>query len=1120
MLKMKYSILLAILFAGSLQAQIKTLVGPIGSGDFGYSVTALANGNYVITDPYFFDGTVQNGGAVYLYDGKTHTLISTLKGKYNDDFLGRDGVFALSNGNFVVLSQSADNGPVVDCGAITWVSGVTGLSGTIAPANSLYGTATNDSLGSGDQYGVGGVVVFDNGNCAVVSPGWDNGSILNAGSVTLLNGSNPTSGVISSANSLVGSSANDRVGSDGIFMLDNNHFIVRSFSWDNGPAVNAGAITWCDGVTLAGQVSSANSLVGTTTDDFYDDIIPTEYRIKKLANGNFVVRCPRWDDTGTGVVDAGAAIWGSNSVGLSGVISSSNSLVGTWGNEYVGGGPGLDFGGVVPLSNGNYVVITPGWRDEYTYFAGAVTWGNGNTGVAGTIDSTNSLVGSAAFNQDEVGSGGVVALSNGNYVVLSRLWSNGASEYVGAATWANGNTGITGKVSPSNSLVGRRSFDFYSGSSITPLSNGNYVVNTPNWDNGTVVDAGAVTWGDGNVGTTGEIDSSKSLIGNKTNGNLNTQVTPLSNGNYVVVNSYWDNGAIIDAGAVTWASGTAGIAGLVDSTNSLVGSRAGDMIGTGLNGWGQAGVAVLSNGNYVVGSPDWDNGTTTDAGAATWANGMTGITGVIGQGNSLVGTTANARVGNLIRALANGNYVVSNPGWNNGSITVGAVTWVNGNTGIIGPVTSSNSLVGSHSFDDVSSTIPLQNGNYLVVTPEWDNTGAPGTGKGALTWVNGLTGISGVISSSNSLVGTSPGDFQNYYFALSEDHYILGLTTFDSGALTNAGALTLASSSSGVTGDITSCNSVIGSSANNGSQLRFSHYDPYGYMVVGHATHNTVKIFDQSGYAIAGSADSSVVNINGPAPVPLLSSGGCNIIATIAATGASPVNGSVKAKIWKEIVVPEYNGHPFVARHYEITPALNASTATARITLYFTQQEFDDYNSHTGSTTDLPPSGGDTSGISKLRIIKYPGTSNDNSGLPASYTGTPVEIDPVDHDIAWNNSLSRWEVSFDVTGFSGFIVQTVNVVTGINDITNNSYLLNVFPNPVHKNLSYELKSTTAGNYTIKIFDLNGRLMYSKEGRNTGNTLRGSVTTDFLSRGVYILEIATRKTTARKKLLKL
>jgi hypothetical protein len=55
--------------------------------------------------------------------------------------------------------------------------------------------------------------------------------------------------------------------------LKNSHFIVRSFTWNNGTVVNAGAITWCNGISLAGQLSSANSLVGTTTGEFHDDII-------------------------------------------------------------------------------------------------------------------------------------------------------------------------------------------------------------------------------------------------------------------------------------------------------------------------------------------------------------------------------------------------------------------------------------------------------------------------------------------------------------------------------------------------------------------------------------------------------------------------------------------------------------------------------------------------------------------------------------------------------------------------------------------------------------------------------------------------------------------------------
>ena len=76
----------------------------------------------------------------------------------------------------------------------------------------------------------------------------------------------------------------------------------------------------------------------------------------------------------------------------------------------------------------------------------------------------------------------------------------------------------------------------------------------------------------------------------------------------------WDNAATVDAGAVTWGNGLSGVAGVVTAANSLVGSTANDAVGFD-------GVTVLSNGNYVVRSPDWNNGATTDAGAATWGSG-------------------------------------------------------------------------------------------------------------------------------------------------------------------------------------------------------------------------------------------------------------------------------------------------------------------------------------------------------------------------------------------------------------------------------------------------------------------------------------------------------------------
>ena len=127
---------------------------------------------------------------------------------------------------------------------------------------------------------------------------------------------------------------------------------------------------------------------------------------------------------------------------------------------------------------------------------------------------------------------------------------------------------------------------------MTALTNGNYVVSSPDWTNGEAAGAGAVTWGSGTAGVSGPVSATNSLVGSTANDSVGTSVTALSNGNYVVSSLYWNNAA----GAVTWGSGTAGVSGPVSATNSLVGSTANDSVGNG-------GVTALSNGNYVVDSP-------------------------------------------------------------------------------------------------------------------------------------------------------------------------------------------------------------------------------------------------------------------------------------------------------------------------------------------------------------------------------------------------------------------------------------------------------------------------------------------------------------------------------------
>ena len=150
----------------------------------------------------------------------------------------------------------------------------------------------------------------------------------------------------------------------------------------------------------------------------------------------------------------------------------------------------------------------------------------------------------------------------------------------------------------------------------------------------------------------------------------------------------------------------------------------------------------------------------------------------------------------------------------------------------------------------------------------------------------------------------------------------------------------------------------------------------------------------------------------------------CRLIDKVTPSGAAPVAGNITSEVWVESTVPMYGSDPFVQRHYQITPATNPLTATATVTLYFSQAEFDAFNAAPGSTANLPTGALDNAGKANLRIGKYSGSSNNNTGLPSSYTGTVTVIDPPDANIVWNASTGMWEITFAVTGFSGFVIQT------------------------------------------------------------------------------------------------
>ncbi|MGL4651100.1 MAG: hypothetical protein ACRC1H_16970, partial [Caldilineaceae bacterium] len=614
------------------------------------------------------------------------------------------GVLALPNGNFVVADAGHDLPGISNVGAVSLYDGV-----TFALISRLTGATSGD--GAGIE-----LTRLQSGNFVAAWPGWDNGSALNAGAVTLVNAASGITGTVTSSNSLVGDSTEDRIGD--VTPLPNGHFVVVSLTWDAGGATDAGAVVWGNGQTgSAGVVSAANALVGSSANDFLGN------EVSLLPNGAYVVGSAYWDNGAA--TDAGALTWCSGEAPCTGAVAPANSLVGTSSSDGVGGLP------AIMLANGNYVVPIAGWGGG----KGAVVWGSATSPLGGVISATTALVGVNA--DDGIGLGGVVALAGGNYVVGSPIWDAPGIVDAGAATLCSGTAGCKGNITTANSLHGSNPGDL-------------------------------VGW----------------------------QVAAVADGNYVVTSPQW-SGGVAAAGAVTWADGNLGITGPVTTTNSLHGDSAGDQVGLD-------GVQVLADGDYLVISSVWDSPTTADVGAVTWGNGQTGTRGAVSAANSLVGGASGDAPGSGgVTALANGAYLVHSPLWDDpASARKGAVTWSASNGSTVGPVSAANSLLTSSDGDlNEISVHTLVGGGFVLVAPLWDNSAAAAPDAGAFLFGTGVVPLLGNLGAGTAFVGQETGDFFTVQVAkLTNGNMVVGMPAWDAGALADVGMAMWGSGTSGFPG--------------------------------------------------------------------------------------------------------------------------------------------------------------------------------------------------------------------------------------------------------------------------------------------------------------------------------
>jgi hypothetical protein len=140
-------------------------------------------------------------------------------------------------------------------------------------------------------------------------------------------------------------------------------------------------------------------------------------------------------------------------------------------------------------------------------------------------------------------------------------------------------------------------------------------------------------------------------------------------------------------------------------------------------------------------------------------------------------------------------------------------------------------------------------------------------------------------------------------------------------------------------------------------------------------------------------------------------------------------------------------------------------------------------NTHMNITKTLYNEAGDTMLVGPFANGKY-------IYYALSYTDSSVYIDPV-----MTNNIS------------GAIIE-VNCQTSTDDITKGT-ALNVFPNPAQNEMNFTFDITTANNATVRIMDLMGRTLVTKDfGKQAVGTNNFTLDVTTLSNGVYYVELAS------------
>jgi len=310
-----------------------------------------------------------------------------------------------------------------------------------------------------------------------------------------------------------------------------------------------------------------------------------------------------------------------------------------------------------------------------------------------------------------------IPLANNNFVIFSTYISENGNRETGSARLFNGMTGepIGDPIIADGS---GNSYPDHVNSYVTALVNGNFVVNFRRDDVNNITDAGSVRLFNG---MTGELIG-KPITGNSQGDFIRSHVTTLPNGNFVIVLPYEDQNGRNNIGSIKLVDG---------STCEVIGEP---LIGNRGLDYSDVTITILPNNNYVVVAPNYDKGRVIqDIGLVVLVNGITGK--LIGE--PLVGNNSYDRIGSGgIAVLPNNNVVVLSPFDDvSGIRDVGSGRLVNSTTGnVIG-----EAIVGDQIDDFLEGKVTvLPNSNFVLSLP-LDDIGAL-KDAGSVRLVDGSTG--------------------------------------------------------------------------------------------------------------------------------------------------------------------------------------------------------------------------------------------------------------------------------------------------------------------------------------------------------------------------------------------